>query len=42
MGNLTDIVKSKAVIKSKIVEVFADFGITEAEIKDYVVFTTDR
>lgn len=42
MGNITDIVKSKQVIRSKIVEVFADFGINETEIKDYVVFTTDR
>lgn len=42
MGNIADIVKSKAVIKSKIVEVFADFGLTEAEIKNLVVFTTDR
>lgn len=42
MGNITEIVKSKAVIKSKIVEIFDDFGITEAEIRDRVVFTTDR
>lgn len=42
MGNITEIFKSKAVIKSKIVETFADFGITEAEMKDCVVFTKDR
>lgn len=42
MGNITDIVKSKAVIKSKIVGVFNDFGVTENQIKKFVKFTTDR
>lgn len=42
MDNVTDIVKSKGVIKSKIIEVFADFGVNENEIKSYIVFTTDR
>lgn len=42
MGNITEYVKSRALIKSKIVEVFADFGISEADIKNNVVFTTDR
>lgn len=42
MGNITDIVKSKDVIKSRIIDVFHDFGVTEEEIKSYVVFTTDR
>lgn len=42
MGNITDIVKSKEVIKSTIIDAFADFGLSEAEIKNCVVFTTDR
>lgn len=42
MGNITDIVKSKDVIKSRIVDVFDDFGISKEEIKSNVVFTTDR
>lgn len=42
MGNITDIVKSKALIKSKIIEIFGDFGITETQISTCVVFTTDR
>lgn len=42
MGQITDIVKTKAVIKSRIVDVFSDFGITEEEIRTCVVFTTDR
>lgn len=42
MGNVTEIYKSKEVIKSYIVNAFADYGITEDEIKASVVFTTDR
>lgn len=42
MGNITEIVKSKPVIKSHIIDTFADFNITEEEIKTFVVFTTDR
>lgn len=42
MGNITEIVKSKPVIKTHIVNTFADFGITEEEIKTSVVLTTDR
>lgn len=42
MGNITDIVKTKQVIKTKIVEVSAEFGINEDEIRNFVVFTTDR
>lgn len=42
MGNITEIVKSKPVIKSHIIDTFADFNITEEEIKAFVVFTTDR
>lgn len=42
MGNITEIVKTKSLIKSKIIEVFRDFGINEQEIKTCVVFTTDR
>lgn len=42
MGHLKDIVKSKEVIKAKIVDVFADFEINETEIKECVLFTSDR
>lgn len=42
MGNITDIVKSKQVIKSRIIDVFGDFEISDEEIKTCVVFTTDR
>lgn len=42
MGHVTDIVKSKGVIKSRIIEVFDDYEVTAQEIKEYVTFTTDR
>lgn len=42
MGNITEIVKSKEVIKQHIVDVFDGYGITREEIKSSVVFTTDR
>lgn len=42
MGNITEIVKTKPLIKAKIVDIFAEFGINEDEIRNYVVFTTDR
>lgn len=42
MTEIDEIVKSKAVIRQKIIDVFADFGLSEEDIKNYVTFTTDR
>lgn len=42
MGLIEEIVKSKAVIRTRIIEVFRDYGLAEEEIKKYVTFTTDR
>lgn len=42
MSTFQKIVKSKAVIRKKIIDVFADFGVSQEAIKNYVIFTTDR
>lgn len=42
MGIIDEIVKSKAVIRKRIIDVFRDFGLAEEDIKQYVIFTTDR
>lgn len=42
MGRIEEIVKSKEVIRARIIEVFRDYGLAEDEIKKYVTFTTDR
>lgn len=42
MGYIADIVKSKDVVKSRIIEVFHDFDVTTEEIKQIVTFCTDR
>lgn len=40
MGRIEEIVKSKEVIRTRIIEVFRDYGLSEDEIKKYVTFTT--
>lgn len=42
MGLVPDTVKSKTVIKDRVVDVFNDFGVGQRELKANVVFTTDR
>lgn len=42
MGKIDEIVKSRAVVRARIIEVFRDFDMSEADIKKYVTFTTDR
>lgn len=42
MGYVDDIVKSKQVIKSRIIQVFDGFEVSTQQLKDYVTFTTDR
>lgn len=42
MGKIAEIVKSKEVIRRRIIDVFREFGLTEEDIKLYVTFTTDR
>lgn len=42
MGYIADIIKSKEVVKSRIVEVFRDFEVSTEEIRENVTFTTDR
>lgn len=42
MGLVPDTVKSKTVIKDRVVDVFKDFGVGQQELKANVVFTTDR
>lgn len=42
MGLIPDLVKSKEVIKSRILEVFAEFDVSPSEIKEFITFTTDR
>lgn len=42
MQNITEIVKSRELIKSKILGVFKDFGVNRNEIKNFITFTTDR
>lgn len=42
MGLIGDLVKTKGVIKKRIIEVFAEFDINEQEMKSFVTFTTDR
>lgn len=42
MEHITEIVKSKELIKSKIISVFNDFDISQDEIREFITFTTDR
>lgn len=42
MGKIDETVKSRAVVRARIIEVFRDFDMSEADIKKYVTFTTDR
>lgn len=42
MGCMEELVKSREVIRSRVIEVFKDYGVTEKEIKECVTFTTDR
>lgn len=42
MGLISDLVKTKYVIKQRIVKVFNDFDVSIAQLKDFVTFTTDR
>lgn len=42
MGKVGEIVKSKEVIRKRIFEVFAEYGLTQDDIKQFVTFTTDR
>lgn len=42
MEHISEIVKSKELIKSKIIEVFNGFDVSKEEIKSFVTFTTDR
>lgn len=42
MGLVEDIVKSKQVVKTRIINVFNDFGVNADGIKKHVTFTTDR
>lgn len=42
MGLIPDLVKSKEVIKSRILEVFAEYDVDPNAIKNFVTFTTDR
>lgn len=42
MNHITDIVKSKEVIKAHIIKVFHDFGLDQHALKTNVTFTTDR
>lgn len=42
MGKIDEIVKSRNVIRTRIIEVFREYGMSEEEIKKYVTFTTDR
>lgn len=42
MGLVANIVKSREVIKSRIIEVFSEFEVSSDEIRDKVTFTTDR
>lgn len=42
MGCIEELVKSRDVIRSRIIEVFKDYGVSEKEIKECVTFTTDR
>lgn len=42
MEHVTEIFKSKNLIKSKIIEVFNSFDVSREEIKNAITFTTDR
>lgn len=42
MGHFDEIVKSKPLIKARVIEVFRSFGVSTEEIKENVTFTTDR
>lgn len=42
MGYVADIVKSKEVIKLRIIKVFGDFGVSVQDLKEKVTLTTDR
>lgn len=42
MGEIDEIVKTKAVVRTRAIEVLSGYGLTEEEIKEYVTFTTDR
>lgn len=42
MGHITEIVKSKELIRARIIDVFRDFDVTEDEIRAKITFTTDR
>lgn len=42
MGYIEDIVKSKQVVKSRIIEVFNEFEVSTLEMKENVTITTDR
>lgn len=42
MGEIDEIVKTKAVVRTRAIEVLNGYGLTEEEIKEYVTFTTNR
>lgn len=42
MGYFDDIVKSKELVRSRIIKVFCDMGVSNDELKENVTFTTDR
>lgn len=42
MGQIADIVKSKEVVKARIIDVFRDFDVSTQEMKEKVTLTTDR
>lgn len=42
LETIGEIVKSKEVIRQRIIDVFQDFDVNEEDIKRYVTFTTDR
>lgn len=42
MEHISEIVKSKDLLKSKIVGIFNEFDVTPEEIKNYITLTTDR
>lgn len=42
MGHITDIVKSKELIRSRIINVFEGFEVATSDLKEKVTFTTDR
>lgn len=42
MEHITEIVKSKHLLKSKIVAVFEEFDVSPEEIANYITFTSDR